>query len=106
MAFQSSFFMGIEDRKLGEFVDKVKESISSMQSAIKILSLGFDYRKFTKFNLLTPSYTRTIGSYLLTERQSNKYNLDEVQWCFDYVIECCVTLQNFDYSLEIDSDGV
>jgi hypothetical protein len=97
MTFHKSFFMKIDDDKIGRFIDDVQESISTMQTAIKILSFGFDYRKFTKFDLLTPGYVKTIGGFILNERNETLYTLDNIKWCFDFVIECCILLQNFDY---------
>ena len=44
--------------RLGDFGDQVKESIESMQGAIKILALGIDYRRYLKFKGLTPRLTR------------------------------------------------
>lgn len=99
MTFLSSFVMDVEDKKLNEFIDKVKESITSMQTAIKILSLGFDYRKFTKFKLITPIYVRTFGGHTLQQMRSPQYKPEDVRWCFDYVIECCLILQEFDYEI-------
>lgn len=47
MTFLNSFYMGLDtgslsspEHRLGEFIDKVKESIEAMQSAIKMLALG------------------------------------------------------------------
>ncbi|MDX1959525.1 MAG: hypothetical protein SFU98_13180 [Leptospiraceae bacterium] len=99
MTFLNSFHMNIEDRKLGEFIDNVNESISSMQSSMKILSLGFDYRKFTKFDLITPRYVKTFGGDNIYENPKANYKLDDAKWCFDYVIECCLILQDFDYKV-------
>jgi len=97
MKFLSSFNLNIKNKQLEEFIDKVTESISSMQSAIKILSLGFDYSKFTKFDLITSGYKRAIDGKLLNINQNDQDKLDDVKWCFDYVIECCINLQDFDY---------
>lgn len=97
MTFHKSFFMKIDNDKIGKFIDDVQESISTMQSAIKILSFGFDYRKFTKFDLLTPSYVKTFGGFIINEGNETLYTLENIKWCFDFVIECCMLLQNFDY---------
>jgi hypothetical protein len=39
--------MHVEDKKMREFVDRIKDSAESMQEAMKILSLDLDYRRFT-----------------------------------------------------------
>lgn len=66
MTFNTSFHMGLrrtgmkELDRLGEFVDKSQKAIESMRDAMKILSLGIDYRKYTKFKLLTPNIVKTF----------------------------------------------
>ena len=53
---------------LGEFVDNVREAIEALQKAVKILSLGLDYKKYTRFGLLTPTVMRTVnGKYHIFE---------------------------------------
>ena len=107
MTFLSSFHMGINrvtERRLAEFIDKVKESIESLQQAVKILSLGIDYRKYVKFRLLTPHVWRTLdGTYHISRVQwgsRGEPTVEDVQFCIDFVIESAVTLQEFDFSVE------
>jgi hypothetical protein len=61
MSFMNAFFMHIKDRELGRFIDTVGESINSIKDALRVLSLGIDYRKFLKFDYLTPAVFRIIG---------------------------------------------
>ena len=99
-----SFFMHIDRReKISEFIDKVKESIESLQNAVKILSLGIDYRRYVKFRLLTPSILRTDGTYRIDRIQRGSKGfpmVEDVQFCIDFVIESSITLQEFDFSVE------
>lgn len=104
MTFLSSLHMGLDhsDRKIREFVDTVKESIEALQDAVKLLSLGLDYRKYSKFQMLTPHVFRYIGSepdqFSVQMRMGqNAATLDEVRFCQDFVIECALRLQEFDY---------
>lgn len=102
LTFLSSFFMHVEDRTMGEFIDKVKESIESIQGAIKILSLGFDYKKYAKFKLLTPRVESNWGEgYSVDEISSKKpLTLDDCKFCFDYVIDSAIRLQDFDFDVK------
>lgn len=99
LTFQNSFFMHMQDRELGRFVDKVKESIESIQQAIKILSLGFDYKKYAKFKLLTPHVIiHYDGTHNVLDTPSKiSPTLEECKFCFDYVIESAIRLQDFDF---------
>ena len=111
MTFLNSFFMGINkitssdfERKLAEFIDKVKESIESLQQAVKILSLGIDYRRYVKFRLLTPHIVRSLdGTYHIHRVRWGSKGIptaEDVRFCIDFVIESAVILQEFDFSVE------
>lgn len=107
LTFHSSFFMGIghnsTERKLGEFIDKVKDSIESLQKAVKLLSLGLDYKKYSKFKLFIPYVTRVLSGDYVIQRvnrgESDLPTVGEVQFCIDFVIESSFKLQEFDFSL-------
>jgi len=105
LTFLNSFFMHIDRReKLSEFIDKVKESIEVLQNAVKILSLGIDYRRYVKFRLLTPIILKTIGGgYQICRMPYGSKGIptvEDVQFCIDFVIESAITLQEFDFSIE------
>jgi len=113
--FLGSFHMGINrvtgskfERRLAEFIDKVGESIRSLQHAVKILSLGIDYRKYVKFRLITPTpyisrasdgtYTYHVSKVKWDSKR--KPTVEDVQFCIDFVIESAVILQEFDFSVD------
>lgn len=101
LSFNSAFFMGIKDVKMSDFVDKVKESLESMQKAIKVMSLGIDYKKFVKFSLLTPSITRTLeGNHVAEIYGDKKWTKENCQYCIDFVIDSSLKLQEFDFDIE------
>jgi hypothetical protein len=90
------------ERKLGEFVDIVKESIEGMQAAIGILALGLDYRKYSKFNQLTPTiHGHKNTKYFIARNydETDKPSLEDTQFCIDFVIECALALAEFDYTI-------
>jgi hypothetical protein len=100
--FLGSFFMHIEG-DLGKFVDRVKESIEALQEAVKLLSLGLDYRRYSRFRLLTPYILRTFGGYQIQRIQRGSKGIpvpEDVQFCIDFTIESALVLQGFDFSLE------
>jgi len=103
MTFLSSFFMGWRgDREMAEFIDKVKESVEDLQEAVKILSLGIDYRKYAKFMWLTPRVYLDEKGYLIRptlvigERTAAQ---EDVQFCIDFVVESALILQEFEFGL-------
>ncbi len=112
--FLSSFHMGIgnssNDRfesKLGEFVDKVKDSLDGIQNAVKIMSFGIDYKRYAKFKLLTPFVSKTIGGELKAEVWGKKkWTKENCQYCIDFVLDSALKLQEFDFDINelIDND--
>lgn len=107
LTFQSAFFMGLhggssEERKLSEFVDRVRESIEAMQSAVKVLALGIDYRKYSRFKRLTPHVMRTMGGHWHLQRgrfdEGSLPAAEDALFCLDFVIESAFALGEFDYS--------
>lgn len=107
LTFLGSFHMGIDrsqERKLADFVDKIKKSVEALQVAVKILSLGVDYRRYVKFRLLTPHIDRALaGNYLISRvnwGEKGVPSVKDVQFCIDFVIESAVILQEFDFNIE------
>jgi hypothetical protein len=106
LSFNSSFFMGVEDRKMSDFIDNVRDSLEGIQKAIKIISLGIDYKKFVKFNLLTPNITRTIGgNHVAQIYGEKKWTKENCQYCIDFVIDSSLKLQEFDFDIEEIEDS-
>jgi hypothetical protein len=93
--------MAISDRNVARFVDAVKDSIESMQRAMKILSFGLDYRRYVKFLLLTPGVVGTYeGGYTIHERdRDDSPSLEDCRFCYDFVVESALHLQSFDFDM-------
>lgn len=106
LSFLSSISIEPSDRNLSEFIDNVKESIEEIRKAVKITSLGIDYKKYAKFKILTPSVLKTSRETMHVQFWRNKkINKVDCQFCIDFVIYAAMTLQEFDFdigSLEID----
>ncbi|MCX5996822.1 MAG: hypothetical protein NTV42_04220, partial [Chloroflexi bacterium] len=68
----------------------------------KILSLGIDYRRYTRFKLLTPQIDYFINGSHRAYRFSKEKptGKEDAQFCIDFVVESAIKLQEFDYSLE------
>jgi hypothetical protein len=103
LTFLGSFNLEVKG-DFGRFVDRVKESIEALQDAVKILSLGFDYRRYARFRLLTPVVFKFIGgNYEIQRIQRGSRGIptpDDVQFCVDFTIESALALQEFDFALE------
>lgn len=107
LSILSSFHIGIgrdwndrEGRKMADFIDRVKESLEGIQNAVKILSFGIDYKKFSKFKILTPNVTRMMNGRRVTEVYGKKkWTKENCQFCIDFVLESSLKLQEFDFDI-------
>lgn len=109
---KSVFHFGLPDIKLyshhynvdGDVIEFVKRAVEPMQGAMKIMSLGLDYRRYVKFRLLVPKflklYTKEGGPlYSLSERVQNRTE-EHCQFCYDFIIDSAIRIQDFDFDIE------
>ncbi len=87
--------------------DKIINSVVALQEGMKILGLGIDYRRFTKFRLLTPvvfMFSNGPPQVQIFPNSPNRPSwppsLEACRFCFDFVIESAIRLQD----LELDVD--
>ncbi|MGA8890237.1 MAG: hypothetical protein WB493_01625 [Anaeromyxobacteraceae bacterium] len=100
MSFMSSFHLGVKDREIARFVDSTREAIERLRDVVEILSYGLDYRKYARFNLLTPFIQFTVsGDHVVIARPGSDLTDDEYDYCFSFVIESAVKLQEFDFTV-------
>lgn len=105
--FLSSFFLNIGlGRKFDEFIDKVPKSIHSLEENINLIGLGIDYKRYRKFKLLSPyiapwydNNTALYKVYINDEDDRRICNKRNAQFCFDFVIESALKLQQFDIDI-------
>jgi hypothetical protein len=95
--YKSSFTGQSED-----LARDIEKSMSSLTDALTILALGIDYRKYAKFDYLTPIVLRLVsGDHVLQSSgaRSNRYNEivseEDIQFCIDFVVESWLQMQNF-----------
>ena len=92
---------GSQGKKIDEFIDNVKESLEDIQKAVKILSLDIDYKKYSKFKLLTPNIRKNLDGeyYVLETLIKKKLTKNNCQFCIDFVFDCSQKLQEFDFDI-------
>lgn len=93
-------FGGNEGRKFDEFVDTVRNSLEGIQKAIKIISFGIDYRRFVKFQILTPTVSLIQGKHYTQDIwEDKKWTKENCQYCIDFVLDSSIKLQEFDFDI-------
>jgi hypothetical protein len=96
----SSFWMGLGGGdRLSDFIDDTSNSIKNIQDALKILSLGIDYKKYLKFIHKMPFVRFTASGNPTADIRDDKAKLTESEFEFykDFIIESALKLQEFDY---------
>lgn len=96
----------LRNRGLQDFALKIERSIGDIQRGLKILSMGLDYRKYSKFRLLTPMIFVSAGGERLIAGSSSKGTRDDLSFCIDFVLESALDLQAFDYDHPDAEDSV
>ena len=93
----------VNDRRLKKFLEKLRDTVDKLQSATRILSLGLDYARYSRFRLLTPSISQSLnGTIRIARFKDHASTSEECQFCFDYVIESALRLQQSDFNVDYD----
>lgn len=105
--FLNSFSLGIrsgDNRKYGEFVDRVGKTFEEMENTVSIIGFGIDYKRYCKFKLLSPYINvwnkdgkRVYEAYDVNDnRICDKKN---ALFCFNFVIDSALKLQKFNLDI-------
>jgi hypothetical protein len=79
-------------------LDKMVDRIYALEEDLRIMSSELDYRSFRKFRFLVPTIVMTHGGdYQVIRTKSQSPTLEECRFCFDFVIDSAIRLQEFDY---------
>jgi hypothetical protein len=100
--FLSGFFQGMSFGKARDFVDGVIEMLTAHDRNIKIIGFGLDFRRYGKFDALTPHLQRNVGGGRITsERERSAARTQEdFEFCRDFVVSSAIHLAEFDYDID------
>ena len=83
--------------------DQFRESIEALQDAMKILSLGIDYRRYARFRLYTPIvHWKYDPEWLPGQAVATA---EACGFCLDFVIESAIQLQGAEYETTEEKMG-
>jgi hypothetical protein len=96
------------DTKLGvRWFKEISETTNKIRDILKYTSLGVDYRKYVFFTAVTPYMSvyckRNECGFEPHFMSQNEYEyrhrlrVDNAQLCIDFVIECALKIQDFDF---------
>ena len=84
---------------LAGLAEDLTASVQQMQTAVTVLSLGLDYRRFARFEYLTPFVWQAPDTheYVISRTHDRRAPTPEdCRFCFEFVIECALRFQEFD----------
>ncbi len=75
--------------------DKIHDSINFFYKAINIIGLGFDFRKFLKFEFFIPRIISVESGRIISSKSPRKLKItkDQVEFCIQFVIDCALRFQ-------------
>ena len=101
-----NFIPNCEDDAIRSDLDKISYALDNIQYKLKYLIYGIDVKNVIKFFLLTPEVTfiRTdFRNYQIDiplpfyKEKENLYSRDQLEFCKDFIINCALKLQEFDF---------
>ncbi|MFP5039414.1 hypothetical protein [Parasediminibacterium sp. JCM 36343] len=89
------------EKRLEDVFEKVNTNFEQIEKALEVISLGFDYRKYSKFKMLTPiTYRMSSGNYHMEIMRKKNWSNENCQFLIDFVLDCALKLQEFDFDNE------
>lgn len=88
-----------KDNRLDDVVKKVNDKFDHLEKTLEVISFGFDFRKYSKFKMLCSDfYQITSGEYLFYGKENEtNLNSENSEFAIDFILECSLKLQEFDY---------
>lgn len=92
-------------KEMERIIDDVRETFEAIQNALKVITMGIDYRRYSKFKMYMPHLNQTMdGKYHVVRNEwhpSIMANESETKHCIDFVIETSIKLYDFNFGLPV-----
>lgn len=90
------------EQRLEPTIKEINQNFSNINSALEILALGLDYRKYAKYRAIVPSYfifDKTANTYNYHSHYGKHWSKENVEFLIDYVIDSALKLQDFEFDV-------
>jgi hypothetical protein len=85
------------EKDIEEITNRVNNVIESTEKAVRVLSLGMDYRRYSRFDYLTPPVLwDAAGDFHIPSLEETEFSEEEVEFCINFVVETAIQLQKRD----------
>ena len=84
-------------------IEKMLNKFQIISESQIILSLGLNYNEYLYFRQIIPfeTYYRGYTNYDFLNREKIKYSIDSCQFCYRYVLDCAIRLENANRHMSI-----
>ncbi|MBN1975297.1 MAG: hypothetical protein JW787_16775 [Sedimentisphaerales bacterium] len=91
---------------IAKILEKTIAGLTEIQRVVRILALGLDYRKYSRFEIFAPHVYQTGDLKYHVDFHHHQAGMpklckEDVRFCIDYVIESAIKLKEFDYSVDV-----
>jgi hypothetical protein len=84
-------------RDAGHALTDTVRCVEKLKSAMQMLGLGIDLRRYTRFRSLMPVCMKMLGgNYVLQEIKKIERDSQSIQYCIDFVIEAAIQMADLD----------
>ena len=91
-------FLNTGNRNIDDLIRNVSDNFDNINSTLEIMSLGIDFRKYIKFNTLTPfTFRLSNDNYHFPNMGKKNWSKENCQFLIDFVVECAFKFQDFDF---------
>jgi hypothetical protein len=98
----SRLMQGQHDRDLTNRIETVETVLEEMQRAMRVLTMGLDYRRYVQLKLLAPGVIYDLGGGRTVQAlPGHQVGDDEYQTCKLFVIESALHLAELDFDLDL-----
>lgn len=89
---------GLAGSRAERSLENVVEVVKAMQGALRVMAIGIDFRRYTRFKSFVPTVVQTLdGTFHVHDWPNDKRDTETIQFCIDFIIESAIHLSEFDY---------
>jgi len=88
------------EKEIYRHIETIHDGLQELTRALKILALGLDYKQYLKFISIVPDIDRMKWNSWDPQKEIKDITKSDVDFCFKFVIESSLKLQESDYTLK------
>lgn len=95
------------DRDMGEFLEKTQDSVMRLQQAVRVMSVGLDYRAYARFDMITPTVLRGVNeggqeAWQIISVPGLQITQQDYNFARSFVVTTSLRLAEGDFDLDLE----